>query len=125
MKPFCEVIVSDFLPAIRAAITKELFTTHGLTQKEISEKLGITQPAVSQYLKKIRGDVNIIKNKKIMKEIKKLSGQIAKEKLSWTQIHRTFCAICLELREARVVCKLHEKNFPTPGSCKICYEMKK
>jgi len=125
MKPFCEIIVSDILPAIRAAIAKELFVTHELTQREISKRLGITQPAVSQYLKEIRGHVNIIKNKKTMKEIKKLSEEIANGKLNWGQIHKRFCSICLGLREARIICKLHEKTFPISHSCKFCYEVKR
>jgi len=49
MKPFCEIIVAKILPAMRAIITKELMQTYGFNQTEVAQKLGITQPAISQY----------------------------------------------------------------------------
>jgi predicted transcriptional regulator len=116
MKPFCEVVVSDVLPAIRALIAKNLLE-QGLTQKQISEKLGITQPAVSQYLKEIRGNMRVIKNKKILEEIKKFSAEIAGGNLSGVQIHQRFCDICLNMRERRIMCKLHDGSVI---GCKIC-----
>ncbi len=114
MKPFCEVVVSDVLPAIRALIAKNLLDL-GLTQKEISEKLGITQPAVSQYLKQVRGDMEIIKDKKILDDIKKFSIEIAADNLTPVQIHQRFCGICLCMRERGITCKLHVVT-----GCKIC-----
>ncbi|HUI40108.1 MAG TPA: helix-turn-helix domain-containing protein [Methanothrix sp.] len=54
MKFPCEIIVWDVLPSIRAAIAKEL-VKRGISQKEVSQMLGITPPAVSQYVLR-RGD---------------------------------------------------------------------
>ena len=53
MKPPCELIVWYVLPTIRYELTKELLRL-GLSQKEVSESLGITQAAVSQYVKEKR-----------------------------------------------------------------------
>ncbi|MCK9567215.1 MAG: hypothetical protein M0Q43_14350, partial [Methanothrix sp.] len=50
----CEMVIWDVLPSIRAAIAEELMK-RDLPQKEISRLLGITPPAVSQYLSKKRG----------------------------------------------------------------------
>ena len=44
-----ELIVSKVLPAIRAKLAMRLKET-GLTQREIAEILGLTAPAVSQYM---------------------------------------------------------------------------
>lgn len=44
-----EVITWKVLPAIRAKLAKRL-KEKGLTQKEIAEILGLTAPAVSQYM---------------------------------------------------------------------------
>ncbi|MDD1721650.1 MAG: helix-turn-helix domain-containing protein [Euryarchaeota archaeon] len=50
----CETAVWHILPAIRSQVAKEL-VKFGLSQKDISERLGITQPAVSQYVTSKRG----------------------------------------------------------------------
>ncbi len=53
MKSPCEEIVWDVLPSIRAAIAEELIK-RGISQKDVSRMLGITPPAVSQYVSKGR-----------------------------------------------------------------------
>ena len=50
----CETAVWQILPTIRSEVAKEL-TRLGLSQMRISERLGITQPAVSQYVTSKRG----------------------------------------------------------------------
>jgi quinolinate synthase len=50
----CEIAVWRILPTIRSEIAKELARI-GLPQMVISKRLGITQPAVSQYVTKKRG----------------------------------------------------------------------
>ena len=53
MKVPCENVVWYVLPAIRSELAKDL--AKAMTQKEISEILGITQAAVSQYISDKRG----------------------------------------------------------------------
>ena len=55
MKSPCELVVWDVLPRIRAAISGKL-VNRGMPQDEISKVLGITPPAVSQYVSKKRGN---------------------------------------------------------------------
>src|SRR5674536_219001 len=50
----CEIAVWRILPTIRSKIAKQLASL-GLPQMVISKRLGITQPAVSQYVTKKRG----------------------------------------------------------------------
>ena len=45
----CESISKDFLPALKLATAKKLFSK-GVTQMRIAELLGITQAQVSKYL---------------------------------------------------------------------------
>jgi len=122
MKPFCEVVVADVLPAIRALITRELLTNYNLTQKEVADLLGLTQPAVSQYLRESRGrKVKIFQdNEKIMKLIEKLSKDIVTKKPEGKEIQRRFCEICKEIRKAGLICKLHEKIYPKIYPCDEC-----
>jgi len=49
MKFSQEIITWKVLPAIRAKLARKLLE-QGLTQREVAEILGLTAPAVSQYL---------------------------------------------------------------------------
>ena len=79
MKPFCEVIVQDILPALRALIAKELMTTHKMTQQEVAKKLGISQAAVSQYRREMRGfKIKLLqKDKEILENIEDIAARIS------------------------------------------------
>ncbi len=54
-RPYCEVFVKYVLPALRALIAELLMERYSLTQAEAAKLLGVTQPAVSNYLRKVRG----------------------------------------------------------------------
>lgn len=55
-----EVISDEVLPAIRSMIAEELKTDYGFKQREIADRLGVTQPAVSNYLSNSRADPDIM-----------------------------------------------------------------
>jgi len=54
----CETAVKSFATPLRAAVARELVLTHGLTQEEAAEMLGVTQAAISQYVSKSRGRIS-------------------------------------------------------------------
>jgi len=123
MKPFCEVIVADVLPALRAVITSELSKTYGLSQTQISKKLGITQPAISQYKRELRGHKAklILSNEKVMVIVKKLAHDIAIKDIDSVAVHKRFCEICKKIREEGLICELHQGKYSSEGRCKICF----
>jgi hypothetical protein len=122
MKPFCEIIVAKILPAMRAIVTRELIETYGLKQTEAAKRLGITQPAISQYSRELRGyNVKLLKsNPKIMKDIKKLTAEIASGETKSSMIPGRICQICGDIRRERIICKLHESNYPSISPCNQC-----
>ena len=97
MKLFCETIFDDTLPAVRAIITNEMIQTYGLNQFEIAEKLGVTQPAVSQYLSGLRGKrvKQLMSNSKLMEWIKNLAADIMDGRVSLLE---KVCDICATTR---------------------------
>jgi|Deesub1362B_J571_1020462.scaffolds.fasta_scaffold00058_124 hypothetical protein len=74
MKTRCESAIWYIIPALRRELTRELHN-YGLSQKEISECLGITQAAVSQYLKNKRG-ATVELSDEVREEIKELAKRI-------------------------------------------------
>jgi len=124
MKPFCEVIVTTVLPAIRSLITKELLGTYNLTQKEAADLLGLTQPAISQYSRESRGFKTKLleKHPKIMKMIDDLSKDIVSGKVNPKQMQSKFCKICKAVRTSRLICHLHEEIYPSIAPCLKCPE---
>lgn len=102
MKSPCEQIVWDVLPSIRAAIAEELIK-RGISQKEVSRMLGITPPAVSQYLSKKRG-YNIEFREDIRQAIGVLADDLIKEDIKGTDLVKRICSICRMLQEDETAC---------------------
>ena len=123
MKPFCEIIVGDVLPALRALVAKELIQL-GLNQTQISKKLGITQPAVSQYMRELRGHrVKLLtSNEKVLESIKTLSHEIATRDIKASDMHVRFCEICKKIRGEHLLCELHKESYPSIAVCNICFK---
>jgi predicted transcriptional regulator len=94
----CEMIIWDVLPSIRAAIAEEL-VKRDLPQKEISKLLGITPPAVSQYISKKRG-YNIEFGEEIKASISKLAEDLLEKKVD-NPVER-ICEICRMMRDDEI-----------------------
>ncbi len=60
MKYEIEVIVEELLPAVRSIAATKMSEDYGYKQREIADKLDVTQPAVSQYLTNNRADQTIV-----------------------------------------------------------------
>ncbi len=99
MKCDCEIAAKYILPALRSIIAKNLIKI-GLSQNEISKKLGLTQPAISQYLRMKRGKKLLTAmDEATKKEIDEISKKIAFTDLSEEEIKEFFCRICGKIME--------------------------
>jgi hypothetical protein len=118
MRPVCEVVVK-IIPALRAHIAKELIDSYGLNQAEVAEKLGVSQPAVSQYLRQVRGTQSkIMRNKIVEEEVKQICKRIADGEKNPTS---EFCGFCRLIREHRLVCAVCGSKS-TKKDSKLCME---
>ncbi|MDY6966038.1 MAG: transcriptional regulator [Halobacteriota archaeon] len=116
MKFPCEIVIWYILPTIRAELAKELVNLE-LSQKATSEKLGITQAAVSQYLGNKRG-----KDVKLGDDIKEMISDLAKDLVNGDEddIVPRVCAICAELKKDEKICELHREHDSFLGDCDAC-----
>jgi predicted transcriptional regulator len=122
MKPYCEIASQYLLPTLRALVAKNLMEKYKMTQQDAASKIGLTQSAVSQYMRQLRGSkIKIIeKDKSIMEEIDKFSGRVASGEFNSLSILDAFCEICRLSRKRRILCELHNKSFPELKDCNIC-----
>ncbi|MBI2971326.1 MAG: helix-turn-helix domain-containing protein [Candidatus Aenigmarchaeota archaeon] len=93
MKTQCEVVVNDILPGLRAAVSRELIVQYNMNQSEVAERLGVSQPAISQYLRKLRGN-KLIENKEVSDGIKQLCSKIYAGEIGTTAISPELWNIC-------------------------------
>lgn len=124
MKPYCEIAVQDVLPGIRALIAKDLMERHKLTQDKVAEKLGVSQAAISQYYRAIRGSKTefLEKDEEVNKAIQKLAGRIASEELNYISASEELCGICKLIRKKKLICEMHRKHSENLKDCKRCME---
>jgi predicted transcriptional regulator len=125
MKPPCEVVVKQVLPTIRAMVVKDLVERHGLNQVEAAKRLGITQPAVSQYLSSLRGTPRVekmLREKDVRKEVQEFSDALARERTNQGALVKKYCSICKTLGRKRLLCILHAEAAPLlkTEECNLC-----
>ena len=122
MKPYCEVVAQNLLPTLRALIAKELMEKYKFTQQDVASKLGLTQSAVSQYVRNLRGSKAKIleRDAEINKKIEKFASEIASGQLNSFSALESFCNICRAVRKSRTMCEIHKKSSPELKNCKIC-----
>ncbi|MEM3695141.1 MAG: hypothetical protein QXJ11_04205 [Candidatus Bathyarchaeia archaeon] len=121
----CEIAVKCLLPAIRAILAKELTTTHKLKQAEAAKLLGVSQPAVSLYYRRIRGKaINLEKDPEITKLIKEFADAMANSgnAMSHKEFIQKFCEICKVIRARGLMCELHKIFDPQIDieKCELC-----
>ena len=119
----CEVAVKCLLPSVRAMIAKELMVKHGLKQAEAAKILGVSQPAISLYYRKIRGKaVDLENDVEVIKLIEDLATTLAEGNLSHKDFIPMFCEICRTIRAKGLMCNLHKVFDPEIDieECELC-----
>ena len=118
MKPPCEIVVWYVIPSIRSKLAKELLAL-GMKQKDISELLDITQPAVSQYISDKRGH-ELTFDPVVEKYIHDMAEDMATGKLEPVDLIPRFCHICRTIKTQEVLCQLHKEKVNIPTYCNVC-----
>ena len=88
----CEIIMWDIVPAIRKELAHVLVKDYGLSQKKVASMLGVSEAAVSQYMKKKRGK-RIKLNTGDRKKIREIAKHIM-EKQTESAVIKSICEIC-------------------------------
>ncbi|MBN1923205.1 MAG: XRE family transcriptional regulator [Nanoarchaeota archaeon] len=87
----CETALWKTLPSIRKELVKYLVTEKRMERKKVAKILGITESAISQYLKDKRGSIKF--TKKQLEEIKKVGDDLVKDN-SKDKFAKCMCNLC-------------------------------
>ena len=115
------------IPAVRAILSKELLIEKGLKEEEVARLLGITQAAVSNYLRGTRGDNELISKlvslSEVMSMIKEISDDLSTNRAYTAKTLSKFIALCNYMRYSLIICDAHhsiERNIDE----KVCEQCK-
>ena len=110
-----QVELNYMIPSLRRELAVAM-KDFGLTQKEIAERLLVTEPAVSQYFTAKRAatvqfeDKVIIKIKEAAKKINAVNFQKEMQNLLKMTLHENVtCGVCRDVTHAS-------------NSCKVCFD---
>lgn len=107
-----ELEVWYVIPALRREFAVFMLKK-GLKQREVAERLGIAESAVSHYVKSKRA--TLVKfDKKIKKDIEKSVNNIFKNKSSVMQEMQN---MIVKIRKSGCLCKLHKGKVK---GCEVC-----
>ena len=118
MKPPCEIVVWYVIPAIRSELAKVLLAL-GMRQKDVSELMDITQPAVSQYITDKRGS-GIELSPDVKEMINELALQLRNGEAKKTEIIGRTCAICKNIKIVDVLDQLNIDKNDLDEDCQDC-----
>ncbi len=109
-----EIEVWYVIPAIRRELARAM-VRKGLTQKKISERLGVTEAAISNYMKSKRAS-GVEFTDELMTEIACSAESIVSGSCVVKETQR-LCDIC---KSSMTLCRIH-KRYGAPGeNCRVC-----
>ena len=99
------------IPAVRAILAKKLIKEYSLKEEDVARVLGITQAAVSNYVRGTRGDMELIVKLESVREVMRMIDDIAKD-LSTNKAYTPstlakFVGLCNYMRYTLIICDVH------------------
>ena len=124
-----EIESQSLIPALRAILAKELAKKYHIREDKISQMLGVTQAAVSNYIRGVRGDPKLIaklmEEKQVVDMITEISGNLASDKAYTPSSLSKFIGLCNYIKSSLLICDIHhnlESNIDDEV-CKECENM--
>ena len=106
-----DIEAKSLIPAVRAILAKKLIGEYSLKEEDVAKDLGITQAAVSNYVRGTRGDIDLISKLESVREVMRMIDDIAKD-LSTNKAYTPstlakFVGLCNYMRYTLIICDVH------------------
>ena len=120
-----EIESKTLIPALRAILAKKLAEDHNIREDEISKMLGVTQAAVSNYIRGTRGDPSLIAKllaeKQVATMIDELSDNLSSDMAYTPSSLSKFIGLCNYIKSSLLICEIHH-NLESNIDEKVCKE---
>jgi uncharacterized protein len=124
-----EIESKSLIPALRAILAKKLAEEHNIREDEISKMLGVTQAAISNYIRGTRGDPKLIEklvaDEQVSLMLNELSKRLASDMAYTPSSLAKFISLCNYIKSSLLICEIHhnlESNIDE-AICKECENM--
>jgi uncharacterized protein len=124
-----EIETKTLIPALRAILAKKLMELYDIQEEDISKMLGVTQAAVSNYIRGTRGNPELITKLLSIKEVSDMVDEIASNlstNMAYTPASLSkFIGLCNYIKSSLLICDIHhnlEANIDE-AVCKECENM--
>ncbi len=117
-----EVVVESFLPAFRLELAQRL-DERGMTQQEIADVVGVSQPAVSKY---VAGDVDVepvvAEDPGFAAAVDEIADGVASGEMAEFEVLSRTVELVRSTMDRGPVCEIHEREQPSlrGRGCDIC-----
>ena len=124
-----EIESKSLIPALRAIIAKKLADEHNVREDQISKMLGVTQAAISNYIRGTRGDPELIKKLLVEKQVSEIINEIcdnlATDKSYTPSTLAKFIGLCNYIKSSLLICDIHHnlESDIDEAICKECESM--
>ena len=124
-----EIESKSLIPALRAILAKDLAKKYKIREDEISRLLGVTQAAVSNYIRGIRGDPKLIEKlleeKQVASMITEITDNLASDDAYTPLSLSKFIGLCNYIKSSLLICDIHHnlESDIDEVVCKECENM--
>ena len=124
-----EIESKSLIPALRAILARDLAARYKIREEEISKLLGVTQAAVSNYIRGTRGDPRLIEklrsDKQVSGMLDELSSTLASDMAYTPASLAKFISVCNYIKSSLLICDIHHNLEPNIDEtvCKECESM--
>ena len=120
-----EIESKSLIPALRAILAKDLANKHNIREDEISKMLGVTQAAISNYIRGTRGDPKLIEklleDKQVAEMLDDISDSLSSDKAYTPSNLSKFIGLCNYIKSSLLICDIHH-NLETDIDDEVCKE---
>jgi uncharacterized protein len=118
-----EIEAKSLIPAIRSILTQKLNKDYSFKEEDIAKVLGVTQAAVSNYMRGTRGDMQLVSklasNSEVMSMVEDIARDVAANKAYAPSTMAKFVQLCNYMRYTFIICDVHH-SIESNIDKKIC-----